>query len=94
MASRRRPGLGSLGPGGDPARPARPPLPSGQERQRGRYRQANGANVKIVAPKAPTHGYHNHTVCEAADAAAHMPKSARSVIVPHRFKILKQEYDK
>lgn len=37
-------------------------------------------NVKIVAPKAPTHGYHNHTVHQAADAAAHMPKSARSVI--------------
>jgi len=37
-------------------------------------------NVKIIAPKAPTHGYHNHTVRQVADAAAHMPKSARKVI--------------
>jgi hypothetical protein len=36
--------------------------------------------VKIIAPKGPTPGYHNHTVHQAADAAAHMPKSARSVI--------------
>jgi hypothetical protein len=41
---------------------------------------SDGVNIKLVAPKAPTHGYHNHTVHDAADAASHMPKSARAVI--------------
>ena len=35
---------------------------------------ADHVAVKIIAPKAPTPDYHNHTVQEAADAAAHIPK--------------------
>jgi hypothetical protein len=41
---------------------------------------SDGITVKIVAPKAPTTGYHNHSVQEAAEAAGFMPKSARAVI--------------
>ncbi len=41
---------------------------------------SDGVSTKIVAPKAPTPGYHNHTVQEVANAAGFMPKSARSVI--------------
>jgi hypothetical protein len=38
------------------------------------------ATATLVAPTAPTPGYHNHTVQEAAAAAGFLPKSARSVI--------------
>ena len=41
---------------------------------------SDSVTVKIIAPKAPTPGYHNHTVQEVANAAGYMPKSARSVI--------------
>ena len=41
---------------------------------------SDGVNVKIVSPKAPTPGYHNHSVQEVAQAAGFMPKSARAVI--------------
>jgi len=41
---------------------------------------SDGINVKIVSPKAPTPGYHNHSVQEVAEAAGFMPKSARAVI--------------
>lgn len=41
---------------------------------------SDGVTLKLVSPKAPTAGYHNHTVQEAATAAGFMPKSARSVI--------------
>lgn len=41
---------------------------------------SDGITVKIVAPKAPTTGYHNHSVQEVAEAAGFMPKSARAVI--------------
>jgi hypothetical protein len=41
---------------------------------------SDGVSTKIVAPKAPTAGYHNHSVQEAANAACFLPKSARSLI--------------
>lgn len=41
---------------------------------------SDGVAVKIVAPKAPTAGHHNHSVQEVANAAGFMPKSARAVI--------------
>ncbi len=40
----------------------------------------DGVQFPIVAPKAPTDGFHGHTVHETADAASYMPKSARAVI--------------
>jgi hypothetical protein len=41
---------------------------------------SDGVDVKIVAPKAPTTGYHNYSVNEVATAATFMPKPARAVI--------------
>jgi len=41
---------------------------------------SDGVTTKIVAPKAPTPGYHNHSVQDAANAACYLPKSARSLI--------------
>jgi hypothetical protein len=41
---------------------------------------SDGVTVKIMAPKAPTAGFHNHTVQEVANAAGYMPKAARAVI--------------
>lgn len=41
---------------------------------------SDGVSTKIVAPKAPTAGHHNHSVQEAANAACFLPKSARSLI--------------
>ncbi len=40
----------------------------------------DGANVPILAPKAPTPGFHNHTVVQTADAAAYLPKAVRKLI--------------
>jgi hypothetical protein len=40
----------------------------------------DGVQFEIVAPKAPQAGMHYHTVQQAADAASHLPKAARSVI--------------
>jgi hypothetical protein len=39
---------------------------------------ADGVQVPIFAPKAPTAGYHNHTVQEMANSAALLPKGPRS----------------
>ena len=40
----------------------------------------DGAIVPILSPKAPTPGFHNHTVVETADAAAYLPKEVRKLI--------------
>lgn len=40
----------------------------------------DGTKLTIIAPKAPQHGLHNHTVQQAAAAASYLPKSARAVI--------------
>lgn len=40
----------------------------------------DGIVTKIMAPKAPTVGHHNHSVQEIAAAACYVPKPARAVI--------------
>jgi WXG100 family type VII secretion target len=40
----------------------------------------DGTTLKIVAPKDATTGFHNHTVNEAAEAAAHLTTANRKVI--------------
>jgi hypothetical protein len=40
----------------------------------------DGADVTIIAPKAPKKGFHNHTVKQTAESAAYLPKSARKLI--------------
>lgn len=40
----------------------------------------DGVSLKLIAPKGPTAGYHNHTVEQTAKAASYVPKSARAVI--------------
>lgn len=40
----------------------------------------DGVEVKLISPKAPTPGYHNHTVEQTALAASYVPKSARQAI--------------
>jgi hypothetical protein len=40
----------------------------------------DGIAVKLVSPKAPTPGYHNHSVEQTAKAASFIPKSARAAI--------------
>jgi hypothetical protein len=41
---------------------------------------SDGVSTPIVAPKAPTDGYHNHSVKEMADSACYLPKTARQQI--------------
>lgn len=41
---------------------------------------ADGIDIKLVAPKAPTPGFHNHTVATTAESASYVPKSARAVV--------------
>ena len=40
----------------------------------------DGIEFPIVAPKAPTAGFHNHTVQEVADGAATLPKASRKLV--------------
>ena len=40
----------------------------------------DGVSIPIVAPKAPTPGFHNHTVQETADALGALPKASRQLI--------------
>jgi hypothetical protein len=37
-------------------------------------------SIRIYAPKAPTPGFHNHTVQEVATAASYLPKASRAII--------------
>lgn len=41
---------------------------------------SDGARIDIYAPKAPEAGHHQHSVNEAADAAAYLPKKSRAVV--------------
>ena len=40
----------------------------------------DGVTLKLIAPKGPTPGLHNHTVEQTAKSASYVPKSARAVI--------------
>ena len=38
----------------------------------------DGVTIELVSPKAPTPGFHNHSVAQTALAASSVPKSARA----------------
>ncbi|MEO8539972.1 MAG: hypothetical protein ABI577_09555 [bacterium] len=40
----------------------------------------DGVEIELVAPKAPTPGFHNHTVEKTAESASYVAKAARSVV--------------
>lgn len=41
---------------------------------------SDGTSIEIVAPKAPEPGFHNHTVTQAAEAAAYLPAKNRALV--------------